>query len=56
MHHRPQVVELAPLVEGHAADELPERLIGSVRYDHLDLSTASHLDEENATVLRKRPQ
>jgi hypothetical protein len=50
------VVELAPLVEGHSSEELPERLIGSVRYDHLDLSTASHLDEENATVLRQRPK
>ncbi|EFN56180.1 hypothetical protein CHLNCDRAFT_17328, partial [Chlorella variabilis] len=34
------VVDLAPLVEGQAEDELPERLIGSVRFEHLDLKTA----------------
>lgn len=40
------VVDLAPLVEGQAPEELPERLIGTVRYDHLDLRTAATWDEE----------
>lgn len=35
------VVDLSPLIEGQAEDELPERLIGSVRYNHLDLRTAA---------------
>ena len=39
------VVDLAPLVEGQEVDELPERLIGSVRYNHLDLRRGSKFGE-----------
>lgn len=39
------VVDLAPLIEGQNADELPERLIGSVRYNHLDLRCGSKFAE-----------
>lgn len=35
------VVDLAPLIEGQDVDDLPERLIGSVRYNHLDLTCGS---------------
>lgn len=39
------VVDLAPLIEGQDSDELPERLIGSVRYNHLDLNCGSAFAE-----------
>ena len=39
------VVDLAPLIEGQDVDELPERLIGSVRYNHLDLRRGSKFGE-----------
>ena len=48
------VVDLAPLVEGQAPDELPERLIGSVRYDHLNLRTAAIWDEGAHQVVPRR--
>jgi hypothetical protein len=47
------IVDLAPLVEGQAADELPERLIGSVRYAHLDLKTASSFDDATGELVRQ---
>ncbi|KAL6985649.1 Protein ENHANCED DISEASE RESISTANCE 2 [Sarracenia purpurea var. burkii] len=34
------VVDMAFLVQGNTADELPERLIGAVRVSHLELSSA----------------
>jgi hypothetical protein len=34
------VVDMAFLVQGNRMDELPERLIGSVRVSHLQLSSA----------------
>lgn len=45
------VVDLSPLIEGQSLDHLPERLIGSVRYDHLDLRTAATWDEEKQTIV-----
>jgi hypothetical protein len=45
------VVDLSPLIEGQAPDELPERLIGSVRYTHLDLKTAASWDKEKKTII-----
>ncbi len=47
------VVDLAPLVEGQAGDELPERLIGSIRYDHLDLRTSCVWDEGKGAVVAR---
>ena len=44
------VVDLAPLIEGQAEVELPERLLGSVRFDHLDLKTAAYLDDETGRL------
>ena len=32
--------------------DLPERLIGSVRFDHLDLKTASYLDDEAGRIYK----
>jgi hypothetical protein len=45
------VVDLAPLIEGQAPGELPERLLGSVRYDHLDLKTAYLWDDANGGLV-----
>lgn len=47
------VVDLAPLVEGQVDEELPERLIGSIRYDHLDLRTSSVWDEDKSSVVAR---
>ena len=33
-----------------AEEELPERLIGSVRFEHLDLKTAAYLDDESGRI------
>ncbi|KAI3426288.1 hypothetical protein D9Q98_008661 [Chlorella vulgaris] len=46
------VVDLAPLVEGQAEDELPERLIGSCRFEHLDLKSAAYLDDETGKIYK----
>jgi hypothetical protein len=46
------VVDLAPLIEGQSADELPERLIGCVRYNHLDLRTAAKWDPQNNSIMK----
>lgn len=35
-----------------AEDELPERLIGSVRFEHLDLKTAAYLDDESGRIFK----
>jgi len=35
-----------------AEDELPERLIGSVRFEHLDLKTAAYLDDESGRIYK----
>lgn len=35
-----------------AEDELPERLIGSVRFEHLDLKTAAYLDDETGKIYK----
>ena len=34
-------------------DELPERLLGTCRLEHLDLSMAAHLDTETGAITRK---
>jgi len=47
------VVDLAPLVEGQSGDELPERLIGSIRYEHLNLRMSSVWDEDKGTVVAR---
>lgn len=38
------VVDLAIVLEGKTQEELPESLLGTVRLDHLDLSTAVYLN------------
>lgn len=35
-----------------AEGELPERLIGSVRFEHLDLKTAAYLDDESGRIYK----
>jgi hypothetical protein len=34
-------------------DELPERLLGTCRLEHLDLNLAAHLDVETGVITRK---
>lgn len=46
----PAACTAPPLVQ--AEEELPERLIGSVRFEHLDLKTAAYLDDENGKVYK----
>lgn len=50
------VVDLSPLIEGQDSEELPERLIGSVRYDHLNLYTAATWDELKQTIVPRIPR
>eukprot|EP00892_Ulva_mutabilis_P002877 jgi/Ulvmu1/12590/UM092_0020.1 len=38
------VFDIGIVLEGHSAEELPERLLGSVRLNHLDLKAAVDLD------------
>lgn len=40
------------LCRTQADDELPERLIGSVRFEHLDLKTAAYLDDESGRIYK----
>lgn len=47
-------VELAPLIEGQSEEELPERLMGTVRFDYLDLGKASVWDEETGMVRKMK--
>ncbi len=46
------VIDLGVLVEGQTPEHLPEHLLGSVRFQHLDLSTAAYLDDVSGKVLR----
>ena len=34
-------------------DELPERLLGTCRLEHLDLNSAAHLNTETGVITRK---
>lgn len=38
------VVDMGIVLQGNVADELPERLLGTMRLQNIDLSTASYLD------------
>lgn len=46
------VVDLCVLVEGQASEELPERLAGTVRFNHLRLKNAAYLDEETGKIYK----
>lgn len=41
---RAMVIDHAYLLEGHFAHELPEALIGAVRFRHLDMARYAWLD------------
>ncbi|KAK9906580.1 hypothetical protein WJX75_004515 [Coccomyxa subellipsoidea] len=47
------VIDLAVLLEGHCTEELPERLLGTCRLEHLDLSAAAHLELSTGSITRK---
>jgi hypothetical protein len=38
------VVDMAIVLEGHAADELPEALLGTVRLNRVDMATGRFLE------------
>jgi Protein ENHANCED DISEASE RESISTANCE 2, C-terminal len=42
-------------MQGHSEDELPERLLGSVRLNHLDLRAARELDTSVEIQAEQRP-
>ncbi|CAK0780512.1 hypothetical protein CVIRNUC_005077 [Coccomyxa viridis] len=44
------VVDMGIVLEGHSAEELPESLLGTVRFSHLDLGTAQYLDTESGEL------
>ena len=44
------VVDLALLLQGHHADELPEAVIGCVRVDRIELTNAQRLDIDNIEI------
>ncbi|KAK9864972.1 hypothetical protein WJX84_011314 [Apatococcus fuscideae] len=46
------IVDIGVLMEGRATDELPEALLGTVRFAHLDLSKAADLDTERGHIVR----
>jgi Protein ENHANCED DISEASE RESISTANCE 2, C-terminal len=45
----------APRVQGQADDELPERLLGTVRLNHVDLNAATDLDTSRELPLHEAP-
>lgn len=50
------VVDLAVVLEGKSAAELPESLLGTVRMDRLDLATAVDLDTSEKSLLQNFQQ
>ena len=40
------------MLSPQADAELPERLLGSVRFEHLDLKTAAYLDDESGRIYK----
>ena len=42
-------------MQGHSEEELPERLLGSVRLNHLDLRAARELDTSVEVPAAQRP-
>ena len=41
------VVDMAFLLQGNCPNELPEHLLGTVRFSHLDLRTATPMDVQS---------
>lgn len=46
-------VDMAILLQGNEADELPESLLGTLRLVQIDLGTASHLDVDTGKITSK---
>lgn len=44
------VVDLGIVLEGHSSDELPEALLGTVRFDHVDMGSGKYLDVETGEL------
>ena len=50
----PLVASTSPINDAmFLQDELPEQMLATVRLEHLDLSTAAHLDAETGHITRK---
>ena len=50
----PLIVLTSPITDPMILqDELPEQMLATVRLEHLDLSTAAHLDAETGCITRK---
>ncbi len=43
-------VDLGIVLEGHTPDELPEALLGTVRFDHVDMASGRYLDVETGEI------
>mmetsp|Transcript_385 Transcript_385/g.1136 ORF Transcript_385/g.1136 Transcript_385/m.1136 type:complete len:996 (+) Transcript_385:518-3505(+) len=50
------VIDFAVLIEGQAEDELPERLLGTCRFSHLDMDSGLFLDHEGKLHPRDAPE
>ncbi len=44
------VIDMAILLEGRTAEELPEQLLGTVRFSHLDMKGAPFFDPQTGIV------
>lgn len=44
------VIDMAILLEGRSAEELPEQLLGTVRFSHLDMKGAPFFDPQTGII------
>ena len=44
------VIDMAVVLEGHTEDELPEHLLGTVRFSKIDMRDCPFLDIETGTL------
>lgn len=47
------VVDWGIVLEGQCPEHLPERLLGTVQFKHLELKGAPYLDDQTGTIVRK---
>lgn len=52
LHRLCQVIDTR-LTPRAVQDELPEQMLATVRLEHLDLTTAAHLDHDTGKITRK---
>lgn len=44
------VIDMAVLLEGQTPEQLPENLLGTVRFSHLDMKTAPFFDTQTGIM------